>query len=476
MAQTNPEFTFDHMFKEYAKARGLNKEDFFITQEKAISIMESYNKGQELAFEAVRTVCATLYPVMDAVILKHAKDAVSQNGFLKSLMIESCCKSINNALPGFRKKDAKDFGTYFSQEIENAVQAFMQRSKKLLAENPEKLIPKKPLKYHISEEDYEASGDMTPELMSELKKMLSTGKQLMSDATEEMYLGLRYFITRRIRKNAKSYIASHPDAKEELENECFVAIVEGMKSYDPLMSMATTYFCSFIDGHINSWKTAELAKDNTRSHTDGMKQVKEAIVTLEANGIKNWTSSQISMFTGLNIRRVEDILNMMKIGDTKSLSELMDEQGDSPSALTSSAPSVEDQVYQNDLFHKLYNAILTLPRVAQSAVIITYGFNGGPAMSVAQTTKIINREFDTNYSELEVASMVEQAIKGLSQNHSLSVLNPNREKKKTYALNKVGGINQAASAEKVSDMVDAMTYDPDDVEYVTLEFGLVKEG
>ena len=41
------DFSYDHMFREYAKAQGFTKDDFKIDRKKAVELMKQYHEGDQ---------------------------------------------------------------------------------------------------------------------------------------------------------------------------------------------------------------------------------------------------------------------------------------------------------------------------------------------------------------------------------------------------------------------------------------------
>lgn len=291
-------------------------------------------------------------------------------------------------------------------------------------------------------------------------------------ALQLMYVGLKYYITRCIHKYAKSYLLSNPGEIDELETSCFFAVCEAMPRYDPEHSLPTTYFDLYIRGAITRHVESELCKTTIRSHSDAIREITRAIQYFESNGITNWTSSDISMYSGLSIRVVEDRLMLKNIKDTKSIEEHFEEMGE----IESRQPSVESQVIESIVSENIMEAVETLPPMDRDIVLLAHGFLSGKPESMASIAKFLERNYKVTLTGSQVTTLLEKAQKKIGALKKFKGYKDESKKRKNAALKKVSG-SLAIPEEMMEDFKEQLLEDDEPRrETKTVELKLGKLG
>ena len=250
----------------------------------------------------------------------------------------------------------------------------------------------------------------------EIVRMYRSGDtKLMSEAIDRMYMGLKFFITQQIFRCGKQFIESHPDGVDELESECFLAIVSGMPAYDPDRSKPTTFFNRYIIGAISGYVSKELNHNPKRYQNEIMKIVNDAINSLNMRGI-HWTMSELAIETGLSIRSIENALVMINIKETESI-DLMAEELE---YIEDKSDGTEKQAMDNVMKETLIQAVNTLDRLERDCVLLVYGMDGfGDKRSVRQVTDILKHK---GYPDISPGRVDYCLRKGLSKLRNCALL------------------------------------------------------
>ena len=287
-----------------------------------------------------------------------------------------------------------------------------------------------------------------------------------------MYVGLKYYITRCIHKYAKSYLATNPDDLDELETSCFFAVCEAMPKYDPEYSLPTTYFDKFIRYTITRHIESELCKTTIRSHSDGVRNISRAIQYFESNGIMNWTSSDISLYTGLSIRVVEDHLQLKNIKEAKSIEEHMEEMGE----IESRQQSVESQAIESVLHDNIMEAISCLLPMEQDIVLLAHGFLTGTPESMKTIANYISVTYDKNLTGSQVSTLLEKIQKKMGANKKFKGFLDESRQRKQASLKKVSN-SRAVSPDMMDELKnDLFSNDDEQASEVTINIGFGKIG
>lgn len=290
-------------------------------------------------------------------------------------------------------------------------------------------------------------------------------------ALQLMYVGLKYYITRCIRKYAKSYLATNPSEIDELETSCFFAVSEAMPRYDPEYSLPTTYFDLYIRGAITRHVESELCKTTVRSHSDGIREINRAIQYFESNGITNWNSSDISMYTGLSIRVVEDRLRLKNIKDTKSIEEHFEEMGE----IESRQPSVESQVLDTIVFENIFEVINTFSPMEKDIVLLAHGFLSGKPESMASISKYLETNYKVSLTGSQVTTLLEKVQKKIGASKKFKGLKEESGIRKDSALKKVSS-SRTVPEDMIEEFKDHLLEDTERAETRTLELKFKKFG
>lgn len=191
----------------------------------------------------------------------------------------------------------------------------------------------------------------------------SQDKTLRQNAVMEMIMVLFYYILGTLFGRYNNYMAKHAD---DMVQNAFFAVCDGMRKYDPGRGRPSTWFKRFI--------CAELRKYTTE-YVSGMTQhyygAKKKIMTSTENAPERWTIEDIAKMTGLPEKTVRTVLEMM---DRKIVS--LDEAEGVDSRLTG-----PEECYilkaENERIHGiLYGDNSFLSEQEKSCIRLRYGFCG----------------------------------------------------------------------------------------------------
>lgn len=138
----------------------------------------------------------------------------------------------------------------------------------------------------------------------------SGDKKKRDKAVEDAIKELDAFIKYTIKKKYSSYSKKH---YMDLLQEGYVGIMEGMKKYDPNITMPTTFFYPYIIHEMQNLITKQV--DNTTAHyATNIKKINKVIDEFEAQG-KKWTMVDISIQTGMTLETIAQCLDIRRYRD-----------------------------------------------------------------------------------------------------------------------------------------------------------------
>lgn len=194
------------------------------------------------------------------------------------------------------------------------------------------------------------------EFYKQLKEDLkSKNESICRAATNRLYDELIGFIGTVITNHFSTYKSKY---YEEMIHEAWIGIMENIDKYDPERSMLTTWANYQIIHQISIFVNT-ISNNTSTHHSLRMKEVKNCIEAFKKRG-QTPTVSDISNYTGISVRCVEEEMNRINFTMTCSLESCPVE---SPS-FTDIGQNPETLYVKNDLTERLYSYthhILSIP-------------------------------------------------------------------------------------------------------------------
>lgn len=208
------------------------------------------------------------------------------------------------------------------------------------------------------------------------RKQEKAAEKVIGDLT-----GLVMYI---IKKKYSNYSAKYYD---DLVQSGEMGILQGLKDYDPNVSLPATYFYYFIVHEIQSFINGNVYK-TTPYYSANIKKINRAIAKFESMDMV-YTNRDISIQTGIPLDTVEKVRNIMAGGSEVSLTAF----GEQIEAPCSYNPEEEFFKKENiEFLYKVMREFLTQDEVKIIAYL--YGIGGIETLSLKNIAKKLNFPID----------------------------------------------------------------------------------
>ena len=117
------DFSYDQMFREYAKAQGFTKDDFKIDKKKAVELMKQYHEGDQK--DAIFKMYIGLKYYITRCIYKYGSTYLQTRPGDIDAMETSCFFAVQDAMRNYDPERTSPT-TYFDFYIRSAIQRFME--------------------------------------------------------------------------------------------------------------------------------------------------------------------------------------------------------------------------------------------------------------------------------------------------------------------------------------------------------------
>lgn len=250
---------------------------------------------------------------------------------------------------------------------------------------------------------------MTEKEKQEIRDIVSAynngDNDLKAWAIEEMVRRTNGFIGTIINKHFEEFKNEYYG---DLHAEGVVAIIENMGGLHIDKGTITTYFTRILIHAMSEFLHSETSR-STPYYANIMRKIKEAQKYYESQHITA-TVTDISLLTGLSVKKVEDGLRRIQAVDAYYYG---DEEG-LDSVVNGVAQTPEHQMIEKERTQILANALTCLTEEDRKIVLLRFGFEYGKEMSYNQIAKKLHLP-------------VNQVMNSL--NRSLRILHDNQELK-----------------------------------------------
>ena len=219
----------------------------------------------------------------------------------------------------------------------------------------------------------------------QVMKDYNSGNEKLREKAAEMVIGdLTGLVLYIIKKKYSNYSSRYYD---DLVQSGEIGILQGLKDYDPAVSLPATYFYYFIVHEIQSFINGNVYK-TTPYYSANMKKINKAIALFESED-RPFTNRDISIQTGIPLDTVEKVRAIMVGGSEVSLTSF-GEQIEAPCNF-----NPEDEFFKKENSEQLYK-IMRESLTHDEALIITYlyGINGVETFSLKNIAKKFNFPID----------------------------------------------------------------------------------
>lgn len=243
-------------------------------------------------------------------------------------------------------------------------------------------------------------------LFKQLKEDLkSENDSIRKAAKNRLYDELIGFVGKIINEHFSTYKSEY---YEEMIHEAWIGIMENIEDYDPEYSKPTTWAYYPIVHQVSIFVNT-ISNNTSTHHSLRMKEVKNCIEAFKKRG-QTPTVSEISNYTGISVRCVEEEMSRINFTMTSSLESCPIENpsfsdiGQNPEAI----------YVKNDLIERLYKAIDELLPMERNVIKYHFGLIDDESMSATKIAKKIGA------TRLEVQTALSRALKKLESSPYLS--------------------------------------------------------
>lgn len=189
------------------------------------------------------------------------------------------------------------------------------------------------------------------------------GMQMTLDAKSDILQQMDNFIYYVIERRFPTFKIHTND----LYQEGVVGILKGIDSYDPKVSLPTTYFYIYIIHEMTEFINININR-TTSHYSSNIMKVKKAADLLERNG-REWSLTDIAQETRIPVETVLQTLRLMEYTKEKHYDSVdyLDSQ------MTQNVPSPETEYIKAEANEILYQAVAELPKEEAAVIILKYG-------------------------------------------------------------------------------------------------------
>lgn len=183
--------------------------------------------------------------------------------------------------------------------------------------------------------------------------------QALADAISELEGFVHYIIKKKYSTYGKYY--------EDLVQEGKIGIMEGMKKYDPNITLPSTYFNVYIIHEISKFIDTEINR-TTSHYSSNLMKINKVIDRFSQEG-RDWSPSDIAVETGIKMETIIQCLQIKECNKEKyyESTEMMEKD------ITQKDKSPEEQVLENEKLNTLYQAIGSLEPIERTVIMMKYG-------------------------------------------------------------------------------------------------------
>lgn len=176
-------------------------------------------------------------------------------------------------------------------------------------------------------------------------------KELEHEAKDRMMVELGAFIGSVIKSYYPTYIKDHYD---DMFNSGVVGLMIGIRSYNPDLSMPTTYFEPFILHEVSEYVN-KYVKGITSYYANNLKKINTAIQAFQRDG-KQYTMNDIAIECSMPVESVQRAISMQ---ETSAMiyfenTSFLDTEAEKAGHFNASP---EDNYLQNEKTEKIFDAL-----------------------------------------------------------------------------------------------------------------------
>lgn len=212
------------------------------------------------------------------------------------------------------------------------------------------------------------------------------GKEERDEAQKEMLGILESYLLNIIMTRYYSYTRKHMG---DLLQQGYLAIITGMKTYDPELGAPTTWFSRYIHHELQNYINTQV-NHTTQHYSTATRKVMECIERKKKQN-KPCTKKDIYLETGVPLKTIAKCLQLQEMTSVSLSSE------ESPADLSSDfidpEEYVSNKIEQEHIADIVFGSrdgkyISTLTEQEKDVIALRYGFDGRGARSFAEIEKI----------------------------------------------------------------------------------------
>ena len=259
-------------------------------------------------------------------------------------------------------------------------------------------------------------------IVRQMKDYHSGNEELRQKAIDEIVADHSPYIHRVINHWFPTF---RKEYGEDMFQEGAMGIIKGLEKYDPAQSKPTTFFHYYILHDITEY-IAKIIHGTSAYCASTIKTINRAIQQLESDGNTDPTPTDLAIVAGMRIDAVKRAMDARLVSQTHSCGdeEYMD------SLLSTCQEGPDAALEEKERTDTLRQAIMSLPKIERTIIVLKYGLYGYEKKSHAEIAK------QTGISVAKIRYYQQSAIRKLRKNVAMK--------------NVFSDYSQASSVKKIS--------------------------